>query len=187
MLVTVEVKSSHRLVTSGARFYTALDNCMQRTDQLEVELQRDIESARMFRSGIWSGEAETHVCSLLQITDKVGHSGRQDRAQPRHGLGRDRGQIHAEAVQGLRVPPSDGGRQALPGHGSRHRLPQQAGRWAARQGEESQRKEFSQTESHSIEGLFDVSRRAERVGGELRRAQELSGAELWRGSVISQH
>ena len=35
---------------SGARFYTALDNCMQRTDQLEVELQRDIESARMFRS-----------------------------------------------------------------------------------------------------------------------------------------
>lgn len=33
----------------GARFYTALDNCMQRTDQLEVELQRDIESARMFR------------------------------------------------------------------------------------------------------------------------------------------
>ena len=34
---------------SGARFYTALDNCMQRTDQLEVELQRDIESARMLR------------------------------------------------------------------------------------------------------------------------------------------
>jgi len=33
----------------GARFYTALDNCMQRTDQMEVELQRDIESARMFR------------------------------------------------------------------------------------------------------------------------------------------
>ena len=40
------------LFTSGARFYTALDNCMQRTDQLEVELQRDIESARMFRSGL---------------------------------------------------------------------------------------------------------------------------------------
>ena len=34
---------------SGARFYTQLDTCMQRTDQLEVELQRDIESARMFR------------------------------------------------------------------------------------------------------------------------------------------
>ena len=33
----------------GARFYTALDNCMQRSDQLETELQRDIESARMFR------------------------------------------------------------------------------------------------------------------------------------------
>merc|ERR1711963_1381107 len=33
----------------GARFYTALDNCMQRTDTLEMELQRDIESARMFR------------------------------------------------------------------------------------------------------------------------------------------
>ena len=34
---------------TGARFYTALDNCMQRSDQMEVELQRDIESARMFR------------------------------------------------------------------------------------------------------------------------------------------
>ena len=33
----------------GARFYTALDNCMQRSDQLETELARDIESARMFR------------------------------------------------------------------------------------------------------------------------------------------
>jgi len=33
----------------GARFYTALDNCMQRSDQLETELQRDIESARLFR------------------------------------------------------------------------------------------------------------------------------------------
>ena len=34
---------------AGARFYTALDNCMQRSDQLETELQRDIESARLFR------------------------------------------------------------------------------------------------------------------------------------------
>jgi len=33
----------------GARFYTALDTCMQKTDSLEQELQRDIESARMFR------------------------------------------------------------------------------------------------------------------------------------------
>lgn len=33
----------------GARFYTALDNCMQRSDQLETECLKDIESARMFR------------------------------------------------------------------------------------------------------------------------------------------
>ena len=115
---------------------------MQRTDQLEVELQRDIESARMFRLGIWSGEAETHVCSLLQITDKVGHSGRQDRAQPRHGLGRDRGQIHAETVPGLRVPPGDGGWETFPGHGSRYRLSQQTGCWSSRQGWLSELKTF---------------------------------------------
>ena len=36
-------------MTPGARFYTALDTCIQRTDTLEMELQRDIESARMFR------------------------------------------------------------------------------------------------------------------------------------------
>ena len=37
---------------SGARFYTALDNCMQRSDQLETECLKDIESARMFRSDV---------------------------------------------------------------------------------------------------------------------------------------
>ena len=37
------------MYAAGARFYTALDNCMQRSDQLETELQRDIESARLFR------------------------------------------------------------------------------------------------------------------------------------------
>ena len=51
----VRKKTISKLVLSidffptGARFYTALDNCMQRSDQMEVELQRDIESARMFR------------------------------------------------------------------------------------------------------------------------------------------
>ena len=39
-------------VTTGARFYTALDNCMQRSDQLETECLKDIESARMFRSAV---------------------------------------------------------------------------------------------------------------------------------------
>ena len=33
----------------GARFYTALDTCMQRSDTLEVELQKDVESTRMLR------------------------------------------------------------------------------------------------------------------------------------------
>jgi len=37
------------MLIPGARFYTALDTCIQRTDTLEMELQRDIESARMFR------------------------------------------------------------------------------------------------------------------------------------------
>ena len=37
------------IMIPGARFYTALDTCIQRTDTLEMELQRDIESARMFR------------------------------------------------------------------------------------------------------------------------------------------
>ncbi len=39
-------------MTKGARFYTALDNCMQRSDQLETECLKDIESARMFRSAL---------------------------------------------------------------------------------------------------------------------------------------
>jgi len=44
------VKSVNDLMPMiGARFYTALDTCIQRTDTLEMELQRDIESARMFR------------------------------------------------------------------------------------------------------------------------------------------
>lgn len=44
------VKSVNDLMPMiGARFYTALDTCLQRTDTLEVELGRDIESARMFR------------------------------------------------------------------------------------------------------------------------------------------
>eukprot|EP00092_Neocalanus_flemingeri_P018699 GFUD01020252.1.p1 GENE.GFUD01020252.1~~GFUD01020252.1.p1 ORF type:complete len:676 (-),score=192.43 GFUD01020252.1:658-2685(-) len=44
------VKSVNDLMPMiGARFYTALDTCIQRTDTLELELQRDIESARMFR------------------------------------------------------------------------------------------------------------------------------------------
>jgi len=44
------VKSVNDLMPMiGARFYTALDTCLQRTDTLEVELACDIESARMFR------------------------------------------------------------------------------------------------------------------------------------------
>ena len=39
-------------MTTGARFYTALDHCMQRSDQLETECLKDIESARMFRSAV---------------------------------------------------------------------------------------------------------------------------------------
>ena len=42
-------KISLNKIFLGARFYTALDNSIQRTDTLEMELQRDIESARMFR------------------------------------------------------------------------------------------------------------------------------------------
>jgi len=44
------VKSVNDLMPMiGARFYTALDTCFQRSDTLEVELGRDIESGRMFR------------------------------------------------------------------------------------------------------------------------------------------
>merc|ERR1719189_155173 len=44
------VKSVNDLMPMiGARFYTALDTCLQKTDQLEVELAKDVESARLFR------------------------------------------------------------------------------------------------------------------------------------------
>ena len=44
------VKSVNDLMPMiGARFYTALDTCMQRSDTLEVELQKDVESTRMLR------------------------------------------------------------------------------------------------------------------------------------------
>jgi len=44
------VKSVNDLMPMiGARFYTALDTCLQKTDQLEVELAKDLESARLFR------------------------------------------------------------------------------------------------------------------------------------------
>ena len=45
-------------MTKGARFYTALDNCMQRSDQLETECLKDIESARMFRL---AEKRESHI------------------------------------------------------------------------------------------------------------------------------
>jgi len=44
------VKSVNDLMPMiGARFYTALDTCFQRADALEVEVSREIESARLFR------------------------------------------------------------------------------------------------------------------------------------------
>ena len=109
-------------------------------------------------------------------------------------------QVHAEAVPRLRLPPGHGGRAALPRHGPRHRLPQQTRRRHPRQGAgivhncdhfravnelcevaQCPQKAFPHCTVLSA-GVPDVAGRAERVGGELRRAEELPRAELRRGA-----
>lgn len=81
-------------VTTGARFYTALDNCMQRSDQLETECLKDVESARMFRSGLSKTFHFLHnFLHSLQIVNKARDGGGQNRIEHGDHLGRDRGQV----------------------------------------------------------------------------------------------